>query len=192
VQEHRQAPTALGDNQALRLQGLPGFALKPRPFYARCQRRSAQARSSRLSRPEDFMAYDDNNIFAKLLRGEIPSIKLCENDAAVAIMDVMPQSEGHVLVLPKEGAEEIYELSPEAVSAAMAMVQKMAVALRSALKPDGLTIAQFNGAAAGQTVPHVHFHLIPRRKGEELRMHARDMADKAELEAVAQRIRAAL
>ncbi|WP_322048914.1 HIT family protein [Paraburkholderia sp. J67] len=138
------------------------------------------------------MAYDNNNIFAKLLRGEIPSIKLCENDSAVAIMDVMPQSEGHVLVLPKEGAEEIYELSPESLAAAMAMVHTMAGALRRALTPDGLMIAQFNGAAAGQTVPHVHFHLIPRRKGEELRMHARDMADKAELEAVAQRIRAAL
>ena len=138
------------------------------------------------------MAYDDNNIFAKLLRGEIPSIKLCENDAAVAIMDVMPQSEGHVLVLPKEPAEEIYELSPEAMSAAMAMVQKVAAAVRKVLAPDGLMIAQFNGAAAGQTVPHVHFHLIPRRQGEELRMHARDMADKTLLEATAQRIRAAL
>lgn len=138
------------------------------------------------------MAYDTNNIFAKLLRGEIPSIKLAENDAAVAIMDVMPQAEGHVLVLPKEGAEEIYELSPEALSAAMAMVHTLAAALRKALTPDGLMIAQFNGAAAGQTVPHVHFHLIPRRNGEELRMHARDMADKAELEAVAARIRAAL
>ncbi|WP_321904707.1 HIT family protein [Paraburkholderia tropica] len=138
------------------------------------------------------MAYDTNNIFAKLLRGEIPSIKLAENDAAVAIMDVMPQSEGHVLVLPKEGAEDIYELSPEALSAAMAMVHTLAAALRKALTPDGLMIAQFNGAAAGQTVPHVHFHLIPRRNGEELRMHARDMADKAELEAVAARIRAAL
>ncbi|WP_310630263.1 HIT family protein [Paraburkholderia sp.] len=138
------------------------------------------------------MAYDTNNIFAKLLRGEIPSIKLAENDAAVAIMDVMPQSEGHVLVLPKEGAEEIYELSPEALNAAMAMVHTLATALRKALTPDGLMIAQFNGAAAGQTVPHVHFHLIPRRNGEELRMHARDMADKAQLEAVAERIRAAL
>ncbi|NLP62563.1 HIT family protein [Paraburkholderia sacchari] len=138
------------------------------------------------------MAYDDNNIFAKLLRGEIPSIKLCENDAALAIMDVMPQSEGHVLVLPKEPAEEIYELSPEAVAASMAMVQKLAAAVRKSLAPDGLMIAQFNGAAAGQTVPHVHFHLIPRRKGEDLRLHARDMADKAELEATAERIRAAL
>ncbi|MFX1672735.1 HIT family protein [Paraburkholderia sp. A2WS-5] len=138
------------------------------------------------------MAYDDNNIFAKLLRGEIPSIKLCESDAALAIMDVMPQSEGHVLVLPKEPAEEIYELSPEAVAASMAMVQKVAAAVRKSLAPDGLMIAQFNGAAAGQTVPHVHFHLIPRRRGEELRLHARDMADKAQLEVTAERIRAAL
>ncbi|WP_322009648.1 HIT family protein [Paraburkholderia sp. J12] len=138
------------------------------------------------------MAYDPNNIFARILRGELPCIKVCENETTLAIMDVMPQADGHVLVLPKAPAEEIYELPVEAGAAAIEMVQKVAVAVRTALAPEGLLIAQFNGAAAGQTVPHVHFHLIPRREGETLRPHAREMADMAKLEAIAQRIRAAL
>lgn len=138
------------------------------------------------------MAYDPNNIFARILRGEAPAIKICENESALAIMDVMPQADGHVLVLPKEPAAEIYDLSIEAGAAALAMVQKVAAAVRTVLAPEGLLIAQFNGAAAGQTVPHVHFHVIPRREGETLRPHAREMADTAKLEALAQRIRAAL
>ncbi|TDR04133.1 HIT family protein [Paraburkholderia silvatlantica] len=136
------------------------------------------------------MAYDDKNIFARILRGEAPCIKVYEDGATLAIMDVMPQAEGHLLVLPKEGAEFVYDLSLEAGAAAMATVQKMAVAMRKALAPEGLLIAQFNGAAAEQTVPHVHFHLIPRRAGEQLRPHAREMADMAQLEALAARIRA--
>ena len=138
------------------------------------------------------MAYDSNNIFARILRGDAPCIKICENETALAIMDVMPQADGHVLVLPKAPAEQIYELPVEAGAAAMAMVQQVAAALRRALNPDGLLVAQFNGAAAGQTVPHVHFHLIPRSEGQELRMHAREMANMAHLEALAERIRAAL
>ena len=93
------------------------------------------------------MAYDDKNIFARILRGEAPCIKVYEDDATLAIMDVMPQSEGHLLVLPKEGAELIYDLSPQAGAAAMATVQKMAAAVRKVLAPEGLLIAQFNGAA---------------------------------------------
>lgn len=138
------------------------------------------------------MAYDPNNIFARILRGELPCIKICEDEATLAIMDVMPQADGHVLVLPKAQAEQIYELPVEAGMAAIAMVQKVAAAVRAALAPEGLLIAQFNGTAAGQTVPHVHFHVIPRREGETLRPHAREMADMAQLEAIAARIRAAL
>jgi histidine triad (HIT) family protein len=152
------------------------------PHYARPVRAS----------PETTMAYDPNNIFARILRGEAPCIKVCENETTLAIMDVMPQADGHVLVLPKEPAEQIYELSIEAGAAALATVQKVAKAVRAALEPEGLLIAQFNGAAAGQTVPHVHFHVIPRRAGEQLRAHAREMADMAKLEALAVRIRAAL
>ena len=111
------------------------------------------------------MAYDSNNIFARILRGEAPCIKLCESQTTLAIMDVMPQSDGHVLVIPKEPAVEIYELSAQAGADCIGEVQRVAAAVRAALAPDGLLIAQFNGAAAGQTVPHVHFHVIPRYDG---------------------------
>ena len=138
------------------------------------------------------MAYDVNNIFARILRGEAPCVRICESDTTLAIMDVMPQADGHVLVLPKEAAIEIYELSPEASAACIRTVQQVAAAIRRALAPDGLLVAQFNGAAAGQTVPHVHFHLIPRWAGHELRPHAREMAATEKLEELAGRIRGAL
>ncbi len=135
------------------------------------------------------MPYDDANPFARILRGELPSIRLAEDDGALAIMDIMPQADGHVLVIPKAPAEQIFELPDAALVATMRMTQRLAVAVREALQPDGLFIGQFNGAAAGQTVPHVHFHVIPRWKGSELHMHARDRADPDKLQAIAQRIR---
>ncbi|KGS25856.1 HIT domain protein [Burkholderia pseudomallei MSHR7343] len=138
------------------------------------------------------MAYDQSNIFAKILRGEVPCIRLCETDTTLAFMDIMPQSRGHALVVPKEAAETFYELSEAAAAEAMKMAKRVALALRRTLEPEGLFIGQFNGAAAGQTVPHVHFHVIPRWADEPLKMHAREMADAAELEALAARIRTAL
>jgi len=141
---------------------------------------------------EDPMAYDSNNIFARILRGDAPCIRLSESETTLAIMDVMPQSDGHVLVIPKEPAVEIYELSVQAGADCIGEVQRIAAAVRTALAPDGLLIAQFNGAAAGQTVPHVHFHVIPRWSGQELRLHAREMAPREQLEATAERIRRAL
>jgi len=138
------------------------------------------------------MAYDGNNIFARILRGEAPCIKICETGTTLTIMDVMPQSDGHVLVLPKEPAVEIDELSAQAAADCIGAVQRVAAAVRGALAPDGLLIAQFNGAAAGQTVPHVHFHVIPRWVGQELRLHAREMAPREKLEELAQQIRRAL
>ena len=138
------------------------------------------------------MSYDDTNPFARILRGEIPSIKVAENDEALAIMDIMPQSNGHVLIIPKAPAAEIFDLPDTALVAAIRMTKALAVAVRAAVEPDGVFVGQFNGSAAGQTVPHVHFHVIPRWKGQDLRMHARDMADPAELEVLAQRIRAQL
>lgn len=138
------------------------------------------------------MSYDNNNPFAKILRGELPCVKVAEDDATLAIMDLMPQADGHVLVMPKEAASEIFELSAESAAACIRMTQRVACAVRGALQPDGVFIGQFNGAAAGQTVPHVHFHVIPRQAGVELRLHARDVADGATLEAFAQRIRAQL
>ncbi len=138
------------------------------------------------------MAYDDNNIFAKILRGELPCTRVCETDTAIAFMDIMPQSPGHTLVVPKEPAEMLYELSDEAAADAIRLTKRVALAIRDALQPDGLFMGQFNGAAAGQTVPHVHFHLIPRWATQPLGAHSRDVADPAELKAMADRIAAAL
>jgi histidine triad (HIT) family protein len=138
------------------------------------------------------MPYDNANAFAKILRGELPSIKLAEDNHALAIMDIMPQADGHALVIPKAPSELIFDLPDEALVGAMRMTQRIAVAVRAALQPDGVFIGQFNGAAAGQTVPHVHFHVIPRWSGSELRMHARERADMEKLNALAQRIRAQL
>jgi len=138
------------------------------------------------------MPYDPNNIFAKILRAEAPSIKLFEDEHTYVMMDIMPQSEGHALVLTKEPAETIFDLSPEGAAACIRTAQKVAGAIRASLAPDGVIVSQFNGAAAGQTVPHVHFHVVPRRAGEALRPHGREKADIAALEKVAERIRQAL
>jgi len=138
------------------------------------------------------MTYDPNNIFAKILRGEAPAVKVYEDDHTFVMMDIMPQSEGHTLVLTKEPAVTIFEMTPDGVAACMKVTQRVAKAVSSSLAPNGVTICQFNGAAAGQTVPHVHFHVIPRNQNEPLRAHARDMADTAELENLAVRIKAAL
>jgi histidine triad (HIT) family protein len=136
------------------------------------------------------MTYDDSNPFARILRGELPCIKVAESDAALAFMDLMPQADGHLLIVPKEKAVQIFELSDASLTASMRMTQKLAIAVRAALRPDGVFIGQFNGAAAGQTVPHVHFHVIPRWDGQPLKMHARETADADTLEALAKRIRA--
>ncbi|MBN3788441.1 HIT family protein [Burkholderia sp. Ac-20353] len=135
------------------------------------------------------MSYDNNNPFAKILRGELPCVKVAEDDTTLAIMDLMPQADGHVLVIPKEAAAEIFDLSAESAASCIRMTQRVAAAVRGALKPDGMFIGQFNGRAAGQTVAHVHFHVIPRWEDVALRMHARDVADAATLESIAKRIR---
>ena len=150
----------------------------------------ARTQSAMIDMEKKAMTYDDSNPFAKILRGELPCIKVAETDAALAFMDLMPQADGHLLVVPKEAAAEIFDLSDAATVACIRMTQKLAIAVRAALRPDGVFIGQFNGAAAGQTVPHVHFHVIPRWEGQPLRMHARDMADADTLEALAKRIRA--
>ncbi|KND53927.1 Bis(5'-nucleosyl)-tetraphosphatase (asymmetrical) [Candidatus Paraburkholderia schumanniana] len=138
------------------------------------------------------MAYDPANIFARILRGEAPCIKVCETEQSLAFMDVMPQTDGHVLVMPKEPAASIYDVSHAALAACMQTVKTVAAAVQAALQPDGLLIAQLNGEAAGQTVGHLHVHLIPRWSGVALRPHASAPADPAQLEALAQRIREAL
>ena len=138
------------------------------------------------------MAYDNNNVFAKILRGEIPCVKLYEDDKTLAFMDVMPQAEGHALVIPKEAAENILDLSAEGAAAMMATTQKIAKAVKKGLNAPGIMLAMLNGAPAGQSVFHIHFHVIPRAAGIDLGLHARAMVDSKTLEPVAAKIRAAL
>lgn len=138
------------------------------------------------------MAYDPNNIFARILRGEIPCHKVCEDDDTLAFMDVMPQADGHTLVVPKTAAEDIFTLPPEALAATIRMTQRVARAVKAAFNCPGVMIAQLNGAAAGQSVFHLHFHVLPRYHGRELRLHAGVMAEPAVLAGHAARIRAAL
>ncbi|MEM1087001.1 MAG: HIT family protein [Pseudomonadota bacterium] len=138
--------------------------------------------------------YDPDNIFAKILRGEMPSVKVFEDDVALAFMDVFPQTEGHTLVIPK-GVEvrTLLEMPTDKLGAYMQRVQIVAQAVEAGLEPDGLIITQFNGAPAGQTVFHLHFHIIPKMSGDSLKGHAQGgMADAETLEKVATKIRAAL
>jgi histidine triad (HIT) family protein len=125
-------------------------------------------------------AYDDTNIFAKTLRGELPCHKVYEDDVAMAFMDVMPQADGHVLVLPKSPARNILDADPAMLGKLIARVQKIALAVKEALAADGLTILQYNEPAGGQTVFHLHFHIIPRWEDVELRPHTR-VPEKAEV-----------
>ena len=136
-------------------------------------------------------AYDPDNIFAKILSGNMPSVNVFEDDIALAFMDVFPQSEGHTLVIPKDvTARNFLDMPTERLGAYMERVQTVARAVEKALTPDGLVVTQFNGAPAGQTVFHLHFHIIPRWQGEALRGHAGgQMADMADLETLAQKIR---
>jgi histidine triad (HIT) family protein len=135
------------------------------------------------------MAYDPDNIFAKILRGEIPCHKLYEDNDTLAFLDIMPRSEGHALVITKTKARDLFDISPEALNKVMAVVQKLSPQIRDAVGADGVLIAQFNGAAAGQTVFHLHVHIIPRREGVELKPPEGKMADQASLAATAEKIR---
>ncbi len=137
--------------------------------------------------------YDHGNIFARILRGEIPCANIMEDARALAILDAFPQSHGHCLVLPKYPARNLLELPPEEIGPLMHMVQRLAMAVRAALAPDGLLISQFNGAPAGQTVFHLHVHIIPRYQGQSLAGHGTgSQADLAGLERLAAQIRAKL
>ena len=138
------------------------------------------------------MPYDPNNIFAKILRGEIPSVKVYEDDKTLAFMDVMPEADGHVLVVSKESAEDILSLSPEGLSAMMATVQKVAKAVDKALSPGGILLKQYNRAPAGQSVFHIHFHIVPRWEGVPMAPHGKVMVEAARLEPIAAKIRSAL
>lgn len=139
-------------------------------------------------------AYDPDNIFAKILRGDMPSVKVWEDDDVLAFMDVFPQSEGHVLIVSKTStARNILEIEPEALAKLTAAVQRTARAVEKALKPEGLSLMQFNGDAGGQTVFHLHFHIVPRWSDRPMKGHGHaPMADAEHLKTLAQKIAAAL
>lgn len=138
------------------------------------------------------MEYDPQNPFARILRGELPCVKVYEDSATLAIMDIMPQAPGHVLVLPKEAAVELFGLSDEAAAACIRTTKKVAAAVKAAMGAPGIMVAQFNGSAAGQTVPHVHFHIVPREHAAALKPHAAVQADTGQLREIAARIVAAI
>ena len=136
--------------------------------------------------------YDAGNIFAKILRGEAPAARVFEDDHVLAFMDVFPQARGHTLVIPKHStARNLMDEEPQVLSELILGVQRVTRAVRAALKPDGILVTQFNGATAGQTIFHLHFHIIPRWEGVALGRHASGgMADPAELKALAEQIAA--
>jgi histidine triad (HIT) family protein len=138
------------------------------------------------------MSYDTNNVFAKILRGEIPCHKVHEDAHTLAFMDVMPQADGHTLVIPKQPSRNLLDADAAALGPLMASVQKVAKAVRQAFGAEGILIQQFNEGAAGQTVFHLHVHILPRTAGVPLRPHSGKMADNQLLARHAEMIRAAL
>ena len=137
------------------------------------------------------MVYDEQNIFARIIRNELPAIKVYEDDQVLAFMDIMPQAEGNTMVIPKSPALTLLDLPPEAAAYTIQIVQKIAQAMEKALEVKGIVLMQLSGAAAGQTVPHVHFHLIPSSV-HELGKHALQMGDQEKIKALAEKIKAAL
>lgn len=137
------------------------------------------------------MTYDPENIFAKILRGEIPSTQVYEDDDTLVFMDIMPRADGHCLVIPKTPCRNVLDASPSQLNASMATVQKMGHAVMAAFAADGVTIQQFNEAAGGQEVFHLHFHVLPRHEDQRLRPPGK-MADMDMIAAHADKIRAAL
>jgi len=136
--------------------------------------------------------YDPSNVFAKILRGEIPNHTICEDAHTLAFMDIMPQADGHCLVIPKTPARNLLDATPEQLAAVLATTQKVARAVKKAFGAPGVLVMQFNEAAAGQTVFHLHFHVVPRFEGTALHPHGETAVDHGVLAAHAAKIRAAL
>ncbi|PCJ39078.1 MAG: HIT family protein [Moraxellaceae bacterium] len=137
------------------------------------------------------MSYDNENIFAKIIRGEFDCIKVYEDENTIAFMDIMPQADGHTLVIAKESAETLPDLSDAGAAACIKTVKKIVEAVKTAMGVSAATVMQLNGAGAGQSVPHIHFHVIP---GSILgaRPHAREMEDQDKLKGFAEKIITAL
>ena len=138
------------------------------------------------------MTYDPQNIFAKILRGEIPCTKVYEDEHTIAFMDIMPQADGHTLVVPKNPSVNLLDADAATFGPLFSTVQKIARAVKQGMGADGIVITQFNESAAGQTVFHLHVHIIPRWEGVALRKHSGQMADAAVLKDHAEKIKAAL
>jgi histidine triad (HIT) family protein len=138
------------------------------------------------------MSYDPSNVFAKILRGELPCEKVYEDERTFALMDIMPRADGHVLVIPKKPARTLLDVAPDDLAAVFMTVQKLAGAVKRAMDADGITIQQFNEPAGGQVVFHMHVHVLPRWDGVALRPHTGQMAPKEVIAEHAARIRAAL
>ena len=136
------------------------------------------------------MSYDDENVFAKILRGEMPCHKVYENESIIVFMDIMPMSDGHVLVVPKSPAEDIFDLSEEYLKEVIKTTKVISHAMKKALSPSGLIVKQFNGPDAGQTVFHYHMHIIPVYNGAPNKNHGYEMEKPEKLESIAKRIAA--
>lgn len=136
--------------------------------------------------------YDPDNIFGKVIKGDIPSHKVFEDDDTLAFMDIMPMSRGHALVIPKTGSRNLFDAEPQVLANLIQKTQRVARAVMTAMKADGVRIMQFNEAAAGQTVFHLHFHILPMYEGVPLKPHTGEMADASELAEQAEKIRAEL
>ena len=141
-------------------------------------------------RKEFRMTYDPNNIFAKILRGEIPCHKIYEDEHTFAFMDVMPQVDGHCLVIPKHPSRGLLDADPAVLAHLMTAVQKVAAAAKKAFHADGIQIRQYNEEAGGQTVFHLHVHILPMKLGVPMKPHSGKMADNALLAKQAQMINA--
>jgi histidine triad (HIT) family protein len=138
------------------------------------------------------MTYDNNNVFAKILRGEMPAQKVYEDADTLALMDIMPRCEGHTLVIPKTPARNLFDATPSQLAACLATVQKIAKAQMKAFAAGGITIQQFNELAGGQVVFHLHYHVMPRHAGQPLGQHTGRIEDNALLLANAEKIKSAL
>lgn len=137
------------------------------------------------------MTYDTDNIFAKILRGELPCFKVAETEGALAFMDIMPRTDGHVLVIPKSPARNLMDASAAQLADVMDLVQKVAHAQKKALGADGTTVQQFSEAAGGQEVFHLHFHVHPRHDGLPMRPPGK-MGDMDQIKAISEKIAAAI
>ena len=136
--------------------------------------------------------YDPNNVFAKILRGEMPAHRIYEDGETYAFMDIMPRGDGHCLVIPKVPSRNILDIDPDSLAAVYRTAQKLSRAVVKAFGADGVTIQQFNEPAGGQVVFHTHVHVIPRFEGVALKPHTGQMADQGVLAANAEKIKAAL